>query len=106
MDVRARIADIDMEQGLFAVGAVVSGALTVLVIRAGAEPIQRFMYLSFTMYLLGAALPAVRKRVPEYKRMGAVALGAIGVIAMLTGNSSSLSLLFIVGGLAAFLRIF
>jgi len=106
MDVRSRAADIGMERALFAVGAVVTGALTVLVIRAGAEPIERFMYFSFTMYLLGAAIPAVRARVPEYKRSGAVALGAIGAVAFFSGSSSALSLLFVVGGIAAFLRIF
>jgi len=105
MDVGERISAMDTEQTLFAVGGVLSAALTVLVILNSDDVVQRFLFLCFTAYLLGAAVPPVYERVPDYRRTGAIALGAVGAIGFFAGTSSALPLLFVLGGVAALLGI-
>jgi len=100
------LSDVDLEQALFAIGAVLSGALTVLAYNTGDDIGQQFLFLAFTTYLAGAALPAARERVPEYKRTGAIALGGVGAVTYFAGTSSALPLLFVIGGVAAYLRLF
>ena len=105
MDVASQVAGISLERALFGLGAVVAGALTVLVIANGGEPIQVVLFGAFALYLLGAALPQIHERVPEYRRTGGMALGGVGAIGFLVGTSSLLPMLFVIGGLAAFLRL-
>ena len=106
MDVQSLASDADVERLLFAVGAVVAALLTVLVFRNGDDLVQGLLFLSFTAYMAGAAIPAVRDEVSDYRRTGAIALGAVGGIAFLLGTSSALPLLFVVGGAAALLGLF
>lgn len=106
MDVDALVDDIATEQAVFAVGGVLVAGLALLAFFNGAETVELALFLSFSAYLLGAALPPVSERVPEYKRTGAMALGVVGVIAYLLGTSSPLPVLFVLGGGAALLRIF
>ncbi|MBX0323366.1 hypothetical protein EGH21_10030 [Halomicroarcula sp. F13] len=101
----SRVTDLDAERVLFAVGGVLCGALTALVVVGGGDPVRAVLFGSFTLYLLGAAVPQVHERVPEYKRTAAIALGGVGALAALTGTSSLLPLLFVMGGVAALLGL-
>lgn len=105
MDVASRVSNIDTEQALFALGGILSAGLTALVYMSGGDPVQRFLYLCFTAYLLGAAIPPIYERVPAYRRTGAVALGAIGAMGYFAGTASALPLLFVIAGVAAILGI-
>jgi len=105
MDIVPRIAAIDTERALFAFGAIVTGALTVLVFRSGNQD-QGALFATFSLYLGGAATPVIRDNVTHYKRTGAVALGGVGIVAILTGISSGLPYLFIIGAIAAMFDLF
>lgn len=105
MNVASRLSDIGLEQALFALGAVISGALTVLLIAVGGELVQGVLFGTFALYLLGAALPSIHDRVPEYNRMGLIALGGVGALAFLLGTRSVLPTLFVIGGVAAYFRL-
>ena len=105
MDLPSGVDDIDTERALFALGAVIAGGLTTLVYVNGADVVQRLLFLSFTAYLAGAAIPPVYENVPEYKRSGAIALGGVGAIGYFVGTSSALPLLFLLGAIAALLRL-
>jgi hypothetical protein len=105
MDIASRLPDIGTERALFAVGAVLSGVLTVLVFLNGSDS-QGALFGAFTLYLGGAATPVVREAVPDYKRTGAIGLALVGVVAIVLGVQSPLPLLFLVGGIAALLGLF
>jgi len=107
MDIFAVIASMEAEHKLFAAGAVITGGLTVGLVALGSPAVvQQFLFGSFALYLLGAAYPDIDEHVAEYKRTGAMALGGIGLLAYLAGTASALPLLFVVGGIAALLRLF
>jgi hypothetical protein len=106
MDVATSVGGLDVERTLFLVGAVLSGALTALLAYVGAGSWRLVLFLSFSLYLLGAAIPAVDERVPEYKRKGAIALGGIGALAAIAGTPSALPFLFVLAGIAALLGLF
>jgi len=105
MDIASRLSALGTERGLFALGAVVCGVLTVVVFRSGNTD-QGALFAAFSLYLGGAATPAVRENVPDYKRTGAIALAGIGVAAVVLGIESTLPLLFIIGGIAALFGLF
>ena len=105
MDMPSQLSDISFEQALFALGAVISGALTVVVLVFGSDPIQVVLFGAFSLYLLGGAVPQMHDRVPEYRRTGGMILGAIGAIGFFIGTSSVLPALFVMGGVAAYLRL-
>jgi len=105
MELASRLPDVDTERTLFSIGAIIAAALTVLVFLSGAQLVHGLLFLAFTLYLLGAALPQVHGRVPEYNRTAAIALGGIGLIAYFAGTASTLPLLFILAGVAALLGL-
>jgi len=105
MDVASQLSDISLERALFALGAIISGALTAVVVVSGADPVQSVLFGAFTLYLLGAAVPQIHDRVPEYRRTAGMALGGVGALAFLIGTSSLLPILFVMGGVAAYLRL-
>ncbi len=105
MDIRSRLAAIETERALFAVGAIVTGVLTVLVFRSGYED-QGALFAAFSIYLGGAATPVIRDNVTQYKRTGAIALGGVGIVAIVMGISSGLPYLFIIGAIAAMFNLF
>jgi|GEM_PF-3558596 hypothetical protein len=105
MDISSRLSAIGTERGLFAVGAVITGLLTVLVFRSGNSD-QGALFAAFTIYLGGAATPLIRDNVPQYKRTGAITLAGVGVAAILMGIQSSLPVLFVIGGIAAIFNLF
>ena len=105
MDISSRLAGIDTERALFAAGAIVTGVLTVLVFRSGNDD-QGALFAAFSIYLGGAATPAIRDNVTQYKRTGAIALGGVGIVAVLMGIQSGLPYLFIIGAIAALFNLF
>ena len=105
MDVRSRLGAIETERALFAVGAIVTGVLTVLVFQSGNDD-QGALFAAFSVYLGGAATPAIRDNVTQYKRTGAVALGGVGIVAIVMGINSRLPYLFIIGAIAALFNLF
>jgi len=105
MDITSRLSAIESERALFALGAVISGVLTVLVFRYGDDRRGALMG-AFTLYLGGAATPAVRDTITDYKRSGAMALAGVGIAAILLGTQSPLAMLFVIGGVAAYLGLF
>lgn len=105
MEISERLESMGTERALFAVGGVLAAALTLLVILNSDDVVQRFLFLCFTAYLLGAAVPAVYERVPNYRRTGAIALGAVGAVGYVAGTASTLPLLFALAGVAALLGI-
>ena len=105
MDIRSGLGGIDTERALFAAGAIITGALTVLVFRSGNED-QGALFAAFSIYLGGAATPVIRDNVSQYKRTGAIALGGVGIVAILMGISSGLPYLFIIGAIAAMFNLF
>ena len=105
MDVASRLSAIETERALFALGAVISGALTVLVFQSGNSD-QGALFAAFSLYLGGAATPIIRDAVPDYKRTGAMALGGVGAIAMFMGVDSGLPVLFVIGAAAALFNLF
>ncbi|MDS0258759.1 hypothetical protein NDI56_05055 [Haloarcula sp. S1CR25-12] len=105
MDVASRLSDIGTERALFALGAVITGVLTILVFLSGNDD-QGALFGVFSIYLGGAATPAIRNSVPDYKRTGAIALGGVGVIAILMGTQSGLPVLFVIGAIAALMNLF
>jgi len=104
MNVASQLSDIGLEQALYALGAIMSSALTVLLFVSGGELVQGMLFGAFALYLLGAAVPTIHDRVPEYKRTGLIALGGVGVLAFVVGTSSVLPTLFVIGGVAAYFR--
>jgi hypothetical protein len=105
MDIPSRLSAVGSERGLFAIGAILTGALTVVVFRTGNQN-QGLLYAAFSLYLGGAATPAIRDNVPEYKRTGAITLAGVGMAAILLGIQSPISMLFVIGGIAAVMRLF
>lgn len=105
MELGERLESMDTEQVLFAGGGVLAAALTLLVILNSDDVVQRFLFLCFTAYMFGAAVPAVTERVPDYRRTGAIALGAVGAVGYVAGTASTLPLLFVLAGVAALLGI-
>jgi hypothetical protein len=105
MDVASRLSAIETERALFALGAVITGVLTVLVFRSGNSE-QGALFAAFSIYLGGAATPVIRKAVPDYKRTGAIALGGVGAVAYFVGIDSALPVLFIIGAVAALFNLF
>jgi hypothetical protein len=105
MNVASRLSDIETERALFALGAVITGVLTVLVFASGNDE-QGALFGAFALYLGGAATPAIRNNVAQYKRTGAIALGGVGIVAFLLGIDSTLPLLFVIGGIAALFKLF
>lgn len=105
MDVRSRLGAIETERALFAAAAIVTGVLTVLVFQSGHSD-QGALFAAFSIYLGGAATPAVRDNVTQYRRTGAIALGGVGVVAIVMGVSSGLPYLFIIGAIAALFNLF
>ena len=105
MNISSRLPDIATERALFAIGALFSGVLTVLVFMNGSDD-QGALFAAFSLYLGGAATPAIRDRVTDYKRTGAIALAGVGVAAFLMGVQSPLPILFLIGGIAALMGLF
>jgi len=105
MDLASQLTDISLERTLFSLGALLSGALTVVVLVVSPDLVQGVLFGAFTLYLLGEAVPGIHDRVPEYRRTAGMALGGVGALAFLIGTSSVLPLLFVMGGVAAFLRL-
>jgi len=105
MDIGSRLSAIGTERGLFALGAVFSGLLTVLVFTTGNDQ-QGALFAVFSLYLGGGATPLIRDSVPDYTRTGAIVLGAIGVAALFMGIQSALPTLFIIGAIAAIMGLF
>lgn len=106
MDSASVVSGMDTENWLFAGSGVAVAALTALAVLSDADPVQVVMFGAFSLYLLGGASPAIDDRVPEYKRKGAIALGAVGVLGYLAGTQSALPLLFVLGGGMALLNVF
>ena len=50
MDITSRLSAIETERTLFAIGAIITGALTVLVFRSGNED-QGALFAAFAIYL-------------------------------------------------------
>ncbi|MDS0284130.1 hypothetical protein [Haloarcula onubensis] len=105
MDITSRVAGIETERALFAVGAIITGALTVVVFRSGNED-QGALFATFAIYLGGAATPLIRDNITQYKRTGAIALGGVGIAALVMGIDSGLPYLFIIGAIAALFNLF
>jgi len=105
MDVSARLSALETERGLFAAGAIIIGILTVLVFRSGNDD-QGALFAAFAIYLGGAATPLIRANVPQYKRTGAIALGGVGIVAIVMGIDSTLPYLFLIGAIAAMFNLF
>jgi len=105
MDIASRLSAIETERAVFGLSAIISGALTVLVFLNGSDD-QGALFAAFSLYLGGAATPMIRDNVTEYKRTGAIALGGVGLVAVVLGVESSLPLLFIIGGIAAIMNLF
>jgi len=105
MELADRLSAIETERALFALGAIVTGALTVLVFRSGNQD-QGALFAAFTIYLGGAATPAIRDNVTQYKRTGAMFLGGVGIVAIFLGIDSGLPYLFIIGAIAAMFNLF
>jgi len=105
MDIRSRVSAIGIERTLFAVGAIITGAVTVLAFQRGSDD-QGALFAAFAIYLGGAATPLIRDNVTQYKRTGAIALGGVGITASVMGVQSPLPVLFIVGGIAALFNLF
>ncbi len=105
MNVASRLSAVGTERLLFGLGAILSGALTMLVFYTG-DDIRGLLFGAFALYLGGAATPAVRDSVPDYKRTGAFALSGVGIVAFLLGTQSALPMLFIIGGIGAFFNLF
>jgi len=105
MNISSRLSAIGIERALLAVGAIITGALTVLVFRSGNND-QGALFAAFAIYLGGAATPAVRDNITQYKRTGAIALGGVGIVASLMGVQSLLPVLFMIGGIAALFNLF
>lgn len=105
MDLSSRLADIGTERALLALGAIVVGLLAVAMFQTGSDD-RGALYALFSLYLGGAATPAVRDSVPQFKRTGAIALAGVGAVALFLGIESALPMLFIIGGIAAVLDLF
>ncbi|WP_262177803.1 hypothetical protein [Haloarcula laminariae] len=105
MNVASRLSAVDTERLLFGLGAVISGVLTMVVFYLG-DDVQGLLFGAFSLYLGGAATPAVRDGVPDYKRTGAIALSGVGIVALLLGSQSALPMLFVIGGIAALFNLF
>ncbi len=105
MDISSRLSAIGIERALFAVGAIITGAVTVLAFQSGNDN-QGALFAAFAIYLGGAATPVIKENVPQYKRTGAIALAGVGIAASAMGVQSPLPVLFIVGGIAAILNLF
>lgn len=105
MDLSSRLGGVETERLLFGVGAVISGALTMFVFYVG-EDTQGALFGAFSLYLGGAATPAVRDNVPDYRRTGAIVLGGVGIAAIVLGVDSALPVLFVIGGIAAVMNLF
>ena len=105
MNISSRLSAIGIERALLTVGAIITGALTVLVFRSGNND-QGALFAAFAIYLGGAATPAVRDNITQYKRTGAIALGGVGIVASLMGVQSLLPVLFMIGGIAALFNLF
>jgi len=105
MDISSRLGAVETERLLFGVGAVVTGAMTLLVFYAGDET-QGALFGAFSLYLGGAATPAIRDNVTDYRRTGAIVLGGFGIAAIVLGVQSPLPMLFVIGGIAAIMNLF
>ena len=105
MNISSRLSAIGIERALLMVGAIITGALTVLVFRSGNND-QGALFAAFAIYLGGAATPVVRDNITQYKRTGAIALGGVGIVASLMGVQSLLPVLFMIGGIAALFNLF
>lgn len=87
---------------ILALLAVCCGVFTAWEVARGRQPVRLVLLASLTVYLFGAALPPVRRLIPEYEQVAAVPLGVLGVVASVQGAPTDLPVLFVllgVGGL-------
>jgi hypothetical protein len=94
------------EQAMFLIGGALSIALTVIAALSGkVGAVQILLFATFSLFLLGGGIQRIYETVPEYERTAGMILGGVGLIALVVGSPSVLPALFVLGGVAAYFRL-
>lgn len=100
------LPETEPEQAMFLMGGALSIALTVIAAISGkVDAVQILLFASFSLFLLGGGIQRIDEAVPEYERTAGLVLGGVGILAFIIGTPSFLPALFILGGVAAYFRI-
>jgi len=89
---------------LYAFFAVACGGLTIRALVRGHHWIQVLLLGILTIYLLSITLNRFAQ-VPHFKRLAAIPLGVVGIIAYVIGTSTDLPILFIFLGIGGLMHL-